>query len=172
MYLNVHNKLSIMVVFVRNKYQYNILFRFGTGQSKITSWDEYANGCLLSSWRSIYGDCSLQRSWLESYTSSSLRPWNTDNWMYMVNLSLVRKYRNKSYKILPLLFEHRLLPESVRWLQSQNRMSEVIDVLAKVANSNGKVLLPHVRESLMASTTVSREIKSPLIIQSKIISKN
>lgn len=51
-------------------------------------------------------------------------------------------------------FYYRWVPESVRWLQSKNRMTEVVEILSRVAESNGKVLPSSVKDQLLASKTV------------------
>ncbi|XP_022167889.1 solute carrier family 22 member 21-like isoform X2 [Myzus persicae] len=44
------------------------------------------------------------------------------------------------------------VPESMRWLQTQNRIEEMAKVLSKVAKSNGKTLPSSVKEALIANT--------------------
>ncbi|XP_060880528.1 solute carrier family 22 member 21-like isoform X1 [Metopolophium dirhodum] len=44
------------------------------------------------------------------------------------------------------------VPESMRWLQTQNRIEEMAKVLSKVAESNGKTLPSSVKEALIANT--------------------
>ncbi|XP_025207541.1 solute carrier family 22 member 21-like [Melanaphis sacchari] len=44
------------------------------------------------------------------------------------------------------------LPESLRWLQTENRVEEVAKVLSKIAKSNGKTLPDCVKEALIVNT--------------------
>ncbi|KAF0767385.1 solute carrier family 22 member 21-like [Aphis craccivora] len=44
------------------------------------------------------------------------------------------------------------VPESMRWLQTQNRIEEMANVLSKVAKSNGKTLPASVKEALIANS--------------------
>lgn len=45
----------------------------------------------------------------------------------------------------------RYMPESMRWLQTQNRLEEMTETLSKVAKSNGKALPSNVVEALRVS---------------------
>lgn len=67
-----------------------------------------------------------------------------------------------------LLF--RCVPESVRWLQSQNRTIDMFKVLNKVAKSNGKTLSPQIKASLILSSTKNGKVLETVInyILSKI----
>lgn len=45
----------------------------------------------------------------------------------------------------------RYVPESMRWLQTQNRIEEMAEVLAKIAKSNGKTMPASVKEALLTN---------------------
>lgn len=53
-----------------------------------------------------------------------------------------------------LLRLHRYVPESMRWLQTQNRIEEMAKILTKVAESNGKTLPNSVKEALHANAQI------------------
>lgn len=53
----------------------------------------------------------------------------------------------------------RYVPESMRWLQTQNRIEEMAKILAKVAKSNGKALPSNVTEALKVQANPSKEVK-------------
>lgn len=57
-----------------------------------------------------------------------------------------------------MVFFFRYIPESMRWLQTQNRIEEMAKILTKVAKSNGKTLPPSVKEALVAH---SQSINNP-----------
>jgi len=42
------------------------------------------------------------------------------------------------------------VPESLRWLQTKNRIEEMAKILSKIAKSNGNTLPPSVNEALIA----------------------
>ncbi|XP_027853755.2 solute carrier family 22 member 21-like isoform X2 [Aphis gossypii] len=67
------------------------------------------------------------------------------------------------------------VPESMRWLQTQNRIEEMANVLSKVAKSNGKILPASVKEALIANSIAnSNATNSPKENQlscSKLMSK-
>ncbi|XP_050535666.1 solute carrier family 22 member 4-like isoform X2 [Daktulosphaira vitifoliae] len=43
------------------------------------------------------------------------------------------------------------VPESMRWLQTQNRIEEMAEILAKIAKSNGKTMPASVKEALLTN---------------------
>ncbi|XP_025209233.1 solute carrier family 22 member 21-like isoform X1 [Melanaphis sacchari] len=49
------------------------------------------------------------------------------------------------------------VPESMRWLQTQNRIEDMANVLSKIAKSNGKTLPSSVKEALIANTLANAE---------------
>ncbi|VVC33623.1 Sugar transporter, conserved site,Major facilitator superfamily domain,Major facilitator, sugar [Cinara cedri] len=50
------------------------------------------------------------------------------------------------------------VPESMRWLQTQNRIEEMTKILSKVAKSNGKALPPSVREALASNPSINNNL--------------
>uniref|UniRef100_A0A2S2PLV9 Solute carrier family 22 member 21 n=1 Tax=Schizaphis graminum TaxID=13262 RepID=A0A2S2PLV9_SCHGA len=50
------------------------------------------------------------------------------------------------------------VPESLRWLQTENQIEEVANVLSKVAKSNGKTLPACVKEALVANTKAKANV--------------
>lgn len=59
---------------------------------------------------------------------------------------------------------YRYVPESMRWLQTQNRIEEMSKILSKVAKSNGKSLPPSVQEALMTNAKVNNNACQTVII--------
>lgn len=51
----------------------------------------------------------------------------------------------------------RYVPESMRWLQTQNRIEEMAKILSKVAKSNGKTLPSSVKEALIANAKANND---------------
>jgi len=65
---------------------------------------------------------------------------------------------------MPLQYVYRYVPESMRWLQTQNRIEEMANVLSKVAKSNGKTLPSSVKEALIANTKANADATNSVMI--------
>lgn len=68
-------------------------------------------------------------------------------------IKLLISYYN-FFNILVLILQYRYVPESIRWLQTQNRIEEMTKILSKVAKSNGKVLPDGIEETLTLSANI------------------
>lgn len=64
---------------------------------------------------------------------------------------------------LKRFFINRYVPESMRWLQTQNRIEEMSKILSKVAKSNGKTLPPSVKEALLANPIINNNASKMVI---------
>jgi len=52
----------------------------------------------------------------------------------------------------------------MRWLQTQNRIEEMANVLSKVAKSNGKILPASVKEALIANSIANANSTNSVMI--------
>lgn len=52
----------------------------------------------------------------------------------------------------------------MRWLQTQNRIEEMANVLSKVAKSNGKTLPASVKEALIANSIANANTTNSVMI--------
>lgn len=62
------------------------------------------------------------------------------------------------------IYIYRYVPESLRWLQTENRVGEVAKILSKVAESNGKTIPDCVKDALVVSTKDNGNVTDTVII--------
>lgn len=59
---------------------------------------------------------------------------------------------------------YRYVPESMRWLQTQNRIEEMCEILSKIAKSNGKTLPPCIKDTLITNAQTTETVLIPIKI--------
>ncbi|KRT81778.1 membrane transporter [Oryctes borbonicus] len=87
--------------------------------------------------------------------------WLVNSWRYLIVILYL--------PLLSISFYHWIIPESVRWLLTQDRKEEARAVLLKAAKVNKRTLTQKSLEKMM--TGVAKQVNEPLtdILQSKIL---
>jgi len=97
------------------------------------------NELVGSSKRGIFG-LTLQSSFAVGIVILSFMAYQVQHWRYLTLLISVLG--------LPFISFHWLIPESPRWLMSQNRLHEAVKILDDIAKGNGTVLSEKIRLEL------------------------
>ena len=101
--------------------------------------DVAGNELVGSSKRGIFG-LTLQSSFAVGIVILSFMAYHVQHWRYLTLLISILG--------LPFLSYHWIIPESPRWLMSQNRLHEAVKILEDIAKGNGTVLSEKVRLEL------------------------
>jgi len=97
------------------------------------------NELVGSSKRGIFG-LTLQSSFAVGIVILSFMAYHVQHWRYLTLLISILG--------LPFLSYHWIIPESPRWLMSQNRLHEAVKILEDIAKGNGTMLSEKVRLEL------------------------
>jgi len=109
--------------------------------------------------RGIFG-VTLQAAFAVGIVVLSLIAYHVQHWRHLTLII--------SFMGLPFILYHWIIPESPRWLLSQNRAYEAVKILEEIAKGNGTVLSEKVRLEL--DSPKKTDVSSPALAKSEGLS--
>lgn len=124
--------------------------------------DRYCSELLLCYW---WGNCRGARvalPWLGTFAVSNIRPWSHFHRILLVSVCSLREYFDSilTCALCVILVVCRMVPESVRWLMSKNKMLRAGKIIRKAAEINGKELSSEMMQQFEMITATEDLIKS------------